>query len=173
MTPRPVVIVGLMGSGKTSVATRVAEALGRPLHDSDEDLQEWYGRNAAEHVEKYGAGVLHTREARQLREALAQALAQDPPPVVAAAASVVEDPACRETLADALVVWLDAPPPVLADRMRDGAHRPHFEADLEKMLTGQRERRAGWFAEVADLVIDVDRVGPDEAAAMVLAALGR
>jgi shikimate kinase len=169
MTERPVVIVGLMGAGKTSVATRVASALGRQLHDSDEDLQEWYGRNAAEHAERFGAGVLHTREADQLRAALAQ----DAVPVIAAAASVVEDGAIRQALVEPFVVWLDAPPPVLAERMRGGDHRPHFEPDLEKMLTRQRERRSGWFAEVADLVIDVSRVGPDEAAATILSALGQ
>jgi shikimate kinase len=174
MATRPVVVVGLMGAGKTSVATRIAAALGRPLHDSDADLQEWYGRSAAQHVHPDGAGphehgiaMLHRREARQLRVALSQ----QPPPVIAAAASVVDDPSCRRALADAFVVWLDAPPAVLADRMRDGEHRPHFDADLEKMLTGQRERRAGWFGDVADAVIDVAEAGPDQAAAAALAAL--
>lgn len=167
MSGRAVVVVGLMGSGKTSVASRVARALGRRLYDSDEDLQEWYGRSAAEHVDEYGAHLLHTREADQLR----WALSQDPPPVIAAAASVVEDPASRAALAGSYVVWLDAPPPVLADRMGGGDHRPHFGADPEKLLTRQRERRADRFAEVADLVIDVSQVGPDQAAAMILSAL--
>ena len=169
MSARAVVIVGLMGSGKTSVAGRVARALGRRLYDSDEDLQEWYGRSAADHVDEYGAELLHTRESDQLR----RALAQDPPPVIAAAASVVEDPANRAALAEAYVVWLDAPAPVLAERMRGGVHRPHFGADPEKLLTRQRERRAGWFAEVADLVVDVGQVGPDQASAMILSALDR
>jgi shikimate kinase len=187
---RPVVVVGLMGAGKTSVAARLAAALGRRLHDSDADLQEWYGRTAAQHVHPHGTEppehgteppehgaevlergteMLHRREARQLRVALSE----HPPPVIAAAASVVEDPSCRQALAGAFVVWLDAPPAVLAVRMRDGDHRPHFDADLEKMLTGQRERRAGWFAEVADAVIDVSAAGPDQAAAAALAALGQ
>lgn len=165
---RPVVVVGLMGSGKTSVATRVAEALRRPLRDSDHDLQTWYGQDAATHAERYGAELLHHREAEQLCEALAQ----HPPPVIAAAASVVEDPACRQALAGAFVVWLDAPPPVLAHRMRDGGHRPHYQPDLEKMLAEQRHRRAGWFADLADVTVDVSETTLERVTATVLEALG-
>jgi shikimate kinase len=175
---RPVVLVGLMGAGKTSVATRLAAALGRDLRDSDADLQRRYGASAAEQSGRPGAGVLHAREAAVLREALAQR----PPPVVAAAASVVEDPACRAALAGAFVVWLDAPPSVLADRFRAALapaaggpaadrHRPQYHPDPEAMLADQHRRRAGWFRQVADLVVDVGGTTPDQAAATVLAAL--
>lgn len=164
---RPVVVVGLMGSGKTSVAQRLAEALRRPMRDSDEELEASYGQSAAEQYAAVGAAILHEREGRQLREAL-----QDPRlPVIAAAASVVENPSLRRELRQAYVVWLDASPRVLADRMRDGAHRPHFEQDLSKMLASQHQRRAGWFQEVADLRVDVAEPGPDEVAATVLESL--
>lgn len=167
MTGRPVVIVGLMGSGKTSVATRVAAAMGRPMRDSDQDLWARYGQSAAMHAARYGAGVLHAREARQLRDALAE----DPPPVIAAAASVVEDESCRRALSAAFVAWLDAPAHVLAERMRDGAHRPHYDPDPEAMLTNQRQRRAARFADVADVTVDVTDTTPDQAADAVLRAL--
>lgn len=171
----PVVLVGLMGVGKTSVATRLAAALGRPLRDSDEDLEQEYGASAAELYEQYGAGELHAREAAQLRDALAER----PPPVIAAAASVVEDPASRAALAAAYVVWLDAPPELLAERMRRtvdraagaGGHRPRFQLDLDRMMARQYERRAGWFREVADLVVPVPDSPPDRTVATVIAAL--
>jgi shikimate kinase len=169
MTARPVVIVGLMGSGKTSVAKRVAAALRRPLRDSDEDLEAWYGQTAATHAARYGARLLHAREARQLCDALAEGL--DPPPVIAAAASVVEDPVCRRELDRVFVAWLDAPAEVLAERMRDGSHRPHYEDDLEQMLAKQRHRRAALFSQVADVTVDVCEADPDQAAEAVLAAL--
>lgn len=169
MTQRPVVLLGLMGAGKSSVAAGLADALGMPWRDSDQDLQARYGLDAAEHAQRYGADVLHEREAVQLRDALAQ----DPPPVVAAAASVVEDPDCRRALQPAFVVWLDAPPEVLADRMRDGEHRPHYRADLVQMLADQRHRRAGWFAELADLTVDVRDTSPEQAVATVRETLGR
>ena len=167
VTDRPVVVVGLMGAGKTTVATRVAAALGRPLRDSDEDLAQRHGRTAADYARQHGAGALHGWEARHLRDALAQ----HPPAVIAAAASVVEDPACRSALAGAFVVWLDAPAGVLAGRMAAGAHRPWYGPDPEAVLAGQRARRARWFAEVADLTVDVADTSPEQVTASVLAAL--
>lgn len=164
---RPVVLVGLMGSGKTSVAQRLAAALGRPLRDSDADLRARFGASAAEQVAAEGQRVLHDREQRHLLDALAQ----EPPPVIAAAASVVDDGSCRAALGPAFVVWLDAPPRVLAERMRDGDHRPHYDPDLERMLSTQHERRAARFRQVADLVVDVTGPDPDEVAQTILTAL--
>lgn len=171
----PVVLVGLMGVGKTTVATRLAAALGRSLRDSDEDLEQEYGASAAELFEQHGAGVLHEREAAQLRDALAEL----PPPVIAAAASVIEDRPSRAVLADAYVVWLDAPPDLLAQRLRKtigspdrGGHRPRFQLDLDRMMARQYARRAPLFRQVADLVVAVVDSPPDRTVATVLAALG-
>jgi shikimate kinase len=161
------VLVGLMGSGKTSVARLLAHALGRQLRDSDDDRERAYGATAAEQVEQHGKEVLHEREQHHLKQALAAPGA----PVIAAAASVVDDPGCRTALADAFVVWRDAPPPVLADRMRDGEHRPHYDPDLERMLSDQRDRRAGYFRAVADLVVDVSEIGPEAVVDRVQQAL--
>lgn len=166
----PVVLVGLMGAGKTSVATRLAALLGRPVRDSDQDLEQRYGMTAEQQYHQHGAGVLHAREAAALRDALAA----QPPPVVAAAASVVDDPGCRAALAGGYVVWLDAPPGVLAARLRRiraEDHRPEYHPDLDTMLTGQYEQRADRFREVADLVVDVGDATPDEAAEAIRAAL--
>lgn len=167
MTDRPVVVVGLMGAGKTTVATRVAAALGRPVRDSDDELARRYRLTAADYARRHGLAALHRQEARHLR----QALAQRPPPVIAAAASVVDDPACRRALAGAFVVWLDAPAGVLAARMGSGGHRPRFGRDPATVLAEQRDRRASRFAEVADLIVDVGDRTPEQVTDAVLAAL--
>lgn len=158
-----------MGAGKTSAARRIADALGRSLRDSDQDLFERYGLTAAEQVTRDGVAALHEREARHVREALAE----QPPPVIAAAASVVDDPTTRAALASSFVVWLHAPTWVLAQRMRDGEHRPHYDADLQKMLAAQYQRRERWFRSVADLSLDVSVATPAEVAQQVLAAFRR
>jgi shikimate kinase len=170
---RPVVLVGLMGSGKTSVGRRLAKALRRPFRDSDEDLQARYGQSAAEQQRAHGTEVLHDREAAVLHAALD---APPPPPVIAAAASTVDDPAARAALSTAYVVWLDAPPAVLASRIRpdpQSDHRPQYHPDPEVMLTRQYERRAAHLRAVADLRVDVAGNDPDQSAAAVLAALTR
>lgn len=166
---RPLVLVGLMAAGKTSVARRLATALGRPFRDSDRDLEQRYGSSAAEQYGRHGVELLHEREAAVLRAALAAR----PAPVIAAAASVVDDPACRAALAgpDAFVVWLDAPPEVLATRIGTGDHRPHYHPDPEAMLAAQYAQRAGRFRSVSDLRVEVGGATPAEAASAVLAAL--
>jgi shikimate kinase len=168
--PVPVVLIGLMGSGKTSVATLVARALGREMRDSDPDMRAVHGLTAAEQVARDGADALHRREA----EHLLRSLADQPPPVIAAAASTIDDPRCRAALAGyPFVVWLDAPLPVLAERMDSGSHRPQFQPDRLAMLAEQYQRRAGPFREVADLIVDVTHSTPEDAADKVLAALER
>jgi shikimate kinase len=164
----PVIVMGLMGSGKTTIAHLLATALGREMRDSDPDMRARYGLSAAEMLERLGAEVLHDREAEHLRESLAER----PATVIAAAASTIEYADLRALLKPAVVILLDAPDDVLAERMLSGKHRPHFEHDLRAMLAKQRARRGPLFREVADLVIDVAGRRPEEIAAYVLDELG-
>lgn len=161
---RPVVVLGLMGAGKSSVAGGVAAALRRPLRDSDVDLEAATGRTAAD-LARESVEALHALEARHLLDALT-----DPAAVVAAAASTVEDDACRAALAGALVVWLDAPTAVLAPRFAGGAHRPRFGRGIEALLAEQTTRRVPLFEQVADLRLDA-RSPVDELVDTVCAAL--
>lgn len=167
MTDIPVVVMGLMGAGKSTVARLLAESLGRPMRDSDADLEARYGTTASAIAADVGADELHARETQVLLEALAAA----PPPVIAAAASTVEDPRAREALAPAFVVFLDGTPEVLAERMKSSPHRPHFQPDLVRMLTEMRARRLPGFLEVADLTVDSSAHTPQEIATAVLARL--
>ncbi|GII59634.1 shikimate kinase [Planotetraspora thailandica] len=163
----PVVVTGLMGAGKSTVARLLAQALDRPMRDSDADLESRYGETAAAMAADVGADELHAREALVLRDALASGAV----PVIAAAASTVDDPESRAALGSAFVVFLDGPPDVLAERMRSSPHRPHFKPDLAEMLTEQRARRLPHFQEVADLTVDTSAHTPEEIAAAVLERL--
>ena len=162
------VLAGLMGTGKSSVGRLLAARLHRPLRDSDQDLRAERGLTAAQVLERYGGHDLHDWEAAHLMAALAE----QPPPVVCAAASVVDRPECRKALVEPFVVWLAAPPEVLAGRFSSSAHRPRFERDLVAMLTEQEARRGPHFAAVADLVIDVSEIGPDQVVERILQAAG-
>ncbi|HKY66774.1 MAG TPA: shikimate kinase, partial [Acidimicrobiales bacterium] len=112
MPTRHVVLIGSMGAGKTTIGDRVARALGRPLVDSDQVLAD-EGPDAAVIAQTEGVAELHDRECRQLRAALAS----PEPAVVAAAASIVEAPACRSALDGHAVVWLHVDPDVAASRV--------------------------------------------------------
>jgi shikimate kinase len=159
-------MVGLMGSGKTTVGRLLAERLNRPLRDSDQDLQAARELTAAQVLERFGPDDLHQWEAAHLTSALRER----PAPVVAAAASVIDRLECRQALVAPFVVWLGAPPEVLARRFTSGAHRPRFSEDLVALLAEQEARRGPHFAEVADLVIDVTAIGPEQVVDLVLRA---
>ena len=168
-TDVPIVVVGLMGAGKTSVSRLLGEALGRPVRDSDEYLQRHYGATAAEIADREGPEVLHSREAEHLRVSLAER----PAPIIAAAASVLDDPSSRAELKPALVVWLDATPEFLAEKILAKSHRPRFGKEPLALATELRERRAHSFEEVADLRFRRPESSKHEVARAVLDHLER
>lgn len=159
--PPTVVVIGLMGTGKTTVAQMLSRNLGLPETDSDRFLRERYQTTALQTVVRHGVGLLHKREV----EHLIAALSGPQPCVISAGASVVEHAEAREMLQAPFVVWLDANDDVLRQRMLSSGHRPHFDP------AAIRERRAPLFAEVADLVVDVSVTPPDEVAKRIITAL--
>jgi shikimate kinase len=167
---RHLVLVGMMGSGKTTVGRRVAAALGRRLRDSDEEVEARTGRTVREIFETDGEPAFRAEEA----QALAEALADPEPVVVAAAGGVVLDPGNRARLREAgTVVWLDGTPEDLARRVTRGDHRPLLGDDPLAALRRLDVERRPLYAEVADHVVPVggDR-SVDAVVADVLALVG-
>ena len=99
---RPIVLVGLMGCGKTTVGSALADRLDRPFWDGDARLLEVTGMTAAVLGAERGLDVLHGLEL----EVMSLGLAHRPPSVVAAAAAVSLDPRLPGLLLDAWTVWL-------------------------------------------------------------------
>jgi shikimate kinase len=161
-----VVLVGLMGSGKSTVGRLVAERLGRPFVDSDEQVESATGRTVREIWSSDGEEAFRRFEA----EALAAAVASPRPAVIAAAGGTVLDARNREVLSEAgVVVWLDADPAVLADRAASGDHRPLLDDDPVGALAKMSDERAELYREVATHIIDVGVREPDDVADEVLA----
>ena len=152
-----IVLVGLMGSGKTTVGATLAAALGVPHRDSDADIERQYDLTGREIAARDGIDALHAVDARHLREALDQPGTS----VISAAASTLDDAGCRAAMRDPrhLVVWLDASPAALAARLRPDDprhddHRPDLGDDLAKVLQGQAGKRKDALRDVADLTLD-------------------
>jgi shikimate kinase len=163
MTPvRHLVLVGSMGAGKTTIGTLLSAATGLPLVDNDRVLAA-EDEVAADIARRRGVAALHERECRQLLAALAASS----PAVVNAAASTIESPDCRATLADHVVAWLRISPEVAAERLHLEAHRRDLGADPVGALRVLAARRDPQYAAVADVVVDVDAVTPAEACRIV------
>lgn len=164
-----VVLVGMMGSGKTTVGRALAARLQRPFLDSDEIVEARTGRTVREIFESGGEAAYRPLET----DALLEALASPEPAVIAAAGGVVLAGANREALAKpgVRVFWLRAAPALLAERAVTGDHRPLLdgdpEANLRRLLDGRREL----YAEVADVVLDVEGHSVDELVGEITAVM--
>jgi shikimate kinase len=162
-----VVLVGLMGVGKTTVGEVLAQRLGRELVDSDLRIEARTGRTVKQILDEDGLEEMRRQEA----DALFDALDDEAPRVIAAAAGVVLDPANRRRLADADadVVWLTADPTVLAPRTATRGHRPWLDDDPVGTLRRMQDERAPLYREVADRTVAVDGLTPEQIADRILA----
>jgi shikimate kinase len=148
------VLMGLMGSGKTTVGARLASRLGRPYRDSDADIEADHGLTARALAERDGIDALHELE----RQHLLRSLADPGASVVSAAASTIEEPLARAALQrpGVTAIWLRGSPATLASRHSPKDHRPEFGEDIEAVIAEQAARRDPLFAAVADRIMDVD-----------------
>ncbi|MFN6118690.1 MAG: shikimate kinase [Actinomycetes bacterium] len=148
------VLVGLMGAGKSTVARVLGERLGRRVVDSDAVIEARTGRPVREIFETDGETAFRTLETAARLDAL-----DDPEPlVIAAAGGVVLREENRRALArpGVRVVWLAADPSVLVERVRSGGHRPALDQDPAGTLRRMHETREPLYREVADLIVSVD-----------------
>ena len=150
-----IVVIGFMGSGKTSVGRRLASLLDLPFVDADEALERDAGRSIAELFEKEGERGFRERE-----KEVVETLLDGDDAVVSLGGGAIEDESIRAKLADATVVYLDVS---LAEALRraSGDERPmlalHDPAELHA-------RRGPLYEEAADLAVATDGTNADEVA---------
>ncbi len=162
------VLVGLMGAGKTTVGYQCAKRLGRPFVDTDDLVQTAAGMTVAELFAVSGEGRFRAME----REAVADACASPTPAVIACGGGAVLHADNRKRLQSCgFVVWLQAPPEVLADRVGAGmqrAERPLLAGGPASTLERLGAVRAGAYEAVADAVVDTEGRSVDEVVGAVL-----
>jgi len=164
---RVVLLVGMMGAGKTSVGRATARLLGWPYLDNDDQIRRLAGVAPPEVASRLGVEELHRLE----RAALEAALEHPGPLVASAAGSVVDDVAWRQRHGpEVLVVWLRARPETLLARVGAGASR-RAEARSATWTTSTLARREPALAALADLVIDVDDRSVDRCAAVLVSMI--
>jgi shikimate kinase len=164
-----VVLVGLMGSGKSTVGALVAEATGRVMIDADVAISSLTGMAVRQLWEGGGEEAYRQMESQVVLEGLAGTVSC----VIAAPGGVVLDPVVRAALAHAFVVWLRTDPATLAGRVRPGDHRPLLADRPFEVLSAMALDRSELYAEVSDVTIDTDHVDTESVAAAVLQHLRR
>ena len=117
---RPIVLIGLMGAGKSSVGLRLADMLGVPFVDSDDEIIAAANMTIAEIFEKYGEAHFRSGERRVIAR-----LIGEKPQVIATGGGAFMDPETRAVIAErAVSVWLSADLDLLVARTAGRTHRP-------------------------------------------------
>jgi len=163
-----VLLIGMMGVGKTSVGRAVGQRLGWPYLDSDEEVRRRTGKSVAELFAQGGEVAFRFEESA----VLAEACSSTHPLVVSVAGGAVLDEGNRRLIAaSGLVVWLRASLLTLTRRVGDGRTRPLLGEDPGAALARIYPERAPLYEALAGLVVDVDDVRVDRVADRVAAAV--
>lgn len=158
MTERSIVLVGLMGAGKSTVGRRLASALRLPFHDADQEIETAAGCSITDFFERYGESAFRDGE----RKVIARLLA-GPRHVLATGGGAFMDPTTRTLIkTQGLSVWLRANIELLMERVTKRPTRPLLKNDdprgtMERLMA----ERYPIYAE-ADITVDSNG-GPHDA----------
>lgn len=170
MSAQHLVLVGLMGAGKTTVGRECSVRLGRPFVDLDELIMAHAAMPIGELWRERGEERFRELE----REVVVDVCASPLPLVIACGGGTVVDADNRRRLRDSgTVVWLRAPTAVLVERVGDDDRRPLLAGDPAGALERLALDRADAYRAAADAVVDTDHRDVGEVADAVLAAYER
>jgi shikimate kinase len=166
--PKTVVLVGLMGAGKSCIGRRLAQRLAVPFVDADEEIEKAAGCSIADIFAIYGEAVFRDGERRVIARLL-----DAPPQVLATGGGAFIDETVRAKIREkAISVWLRVGLDILVHRVgRKSEDRPLLAGrDARAVLSALIESRYPIYAE-ADITIDSARESPDVTVGRVIQAL--
>ncbi|HEV7371115.1 shikimate kinase [Arenibaculum sp.] len=166
--PRTVVLIGLMGAGKTSIGRRLATRLGLPFRDADHEIEAAAGCTIPEFFARYGEAEFRAGE----RRVIARLLTEEPVHVLATGGGAYMDPQTRELIRDhGISIWLKAELDVLVARTGRRNNRPLLrQGNPKDILARLIETRYPVYAG-ADVTVATDDAPLAESTGRVLAAL--
>ena len=165
---KSIVLIGMMGAGKSSVGRSLQRQSGLACLDTDEMLAAEFGMSIAQIFEKHGEDKFRGAETEALRK-----LAPDRPAIVVTGGGIV----LRQENVDLLksvgtVVWLAADEAILFKRSARRDHRPLLQKENPRAIFSQLfKEREPLYASAADIRIDTSRMTHDEVAETILSKL--
>lgn len=160
-----IVLIGMRGSGKTTVGKLLSQKLGRKFVDMDELIAQRLGLGISEIVERHGWERFREEEVKLTRE-----LAQLDNVVNATGGGVVTRPEnIQELKKQGLLVWLKASVATLCHRIGDSLERPSLTGQpLKEETEAVLASREPIYAQAADFVIDTENKTPEEIAEIIV-----
>ena len=168
--PRPersIVLVGLMGVGKSTIGRRLARRLGLPFVDSDDEIEKAADHKIAEIFDRFGEAGFRDGERRVIMR-----LIEGPPKVIATGGGAFMDERTRALILErCIAIWLDADPATLAERVSRRDHRPLLRGrDPLPLLEELAEARNPIYAQ-AHLHVQSQSVPHESAVGRIIEAL--
>lgn len=160
---KPIVLVGLMGAGKTTVGRILADMLGWPFFDSDDEIVRSSGKSISAIFEEEGEPAF-----RDLERITIRGLLRNRRCVIATGGGSISVPETASIILDAsLCIWMDASVPILAERTK-GTDRPNLKhGDPVELLGMLLEKRRAAYMQSHLHILD-DNLDPDDMACRIL-----
>lgn len=158
---RPIVLVGLMGVGKSTVGRRLANLIGVDFVDVDDEIERAADRSVAEIFEEFGEPYFRNGERRVMGRLMGEKQG-----VIATGGGAFVDPETRGLIREkAISVWLDCDIETLVERTARRDSRPLLrKGDPHAILLDLKERRSGSYSQADCHVVTDD--GPHNATAL-------
>lgn len=168
-TGQPIVLVGLMGAGKSTVGRRLAARLGLPFVDADAEIETAAGMSIADIFDRFGEPYFRDGERRVIAR-----LMDGERRVIATGGGAFVDAETRAAILDTgYAVWLDAAPAVLAERVARRDTRPLLRGGDPRAVLEELARARNPFYAMAPLRVASHQAPHDITVNAILKALGQ
>lgn len=147
---RPVVLIGLMGVGKTRLGRMLATTLDLPFVDSDEEIEKAAGMDISDIFERYGEAHFRDGEHRVIKRLL-----EGPLRVIATGGGAIMTPKTAELMWEkTLTIWIKADIDVMVERTSRTDKRPLLQSGDSKTILGELADKRYPIYEKADIMVE-------------------
>lgn len=154
---RPIVLVGMMGVGKSTIGRKLAAALDLPFADADEEIETAARMSVSEIFEQFGEDYFRDGE----RRVIARLVGEKPAVIATGGGAFVNDETRRLILEKAISVWLDCDTDVLVERVTRKDTRPLLrDGDPREIIARLKAEREPFYRQAPIHV--TSRAGPHE-----------